>query len=107
MEGPGLFRTTIRALSHQKTFTLAAILTVVIGIGPTTAVFGVVDRILFQGLPYSDSGNLVTVGMVSPSLPYDFIFGADFLRIRENHTLFESTTSWKGMVDCDLSITAP
>ena len=52
-------RFTIRTLRHNPGFALAAILTLAIGIGGTTAVFSAVDAVLLQPLPYLQPGQLV------------------------------------------------
>jgi hypothetical protein len=44
-------RYVIRTLSKNCSITFAAILTLAIGIGASTAVFSVVDLILFRPLP--------------------------------------------------------
>jgi hypothetical protein len=48
-----------RGLRHSPAFAFATILTFAIGMGATTAVFSVVDRILFGSLPYRDASQLV------------------------------------------------
>src|SRR6266478_9460760 len=45
-------RFALRGLRNRPGFALVAILTLALGIGSTTAVFSVVDRILFRSLPY-------------------------------------------------------
>jgi len=57
-------------------FAVTAILTLAIGIGTTTAVFSVVDRILFRSLPYANSDRLVSVGLVAPIEPQEFMLGS-------------------------------
>ena len=49
----------VRSLARSRSFTIAAILTLSIGIGATTAVYSVVDTILLQPLPFPDSDRLV------------------------------------------------
>ena len=49
----------VRSLSKSRGFTAAAILTLSVGIGATTAIYSVVDTILLQPLPYPDSDRLV------------------------------------------------
>ena len=51
----------IRSLARSPGFTAAAILTLAIGIGATTAIYSVVSTILLQPLPYPDADRLFTV----------------------------------------------
>ena len=50
-----------RALARNPGFTAAAVLTLALGIGATTAILGVVDAVLLRPLPYADAARLVTV----------------------------------------------
>jgi len=70
----------------------------------TTSVFSVVDRILFRSLPFADSDRLVLLGIQAPVLPYDFFFGAGYLRLKQYPPAsLETVTSWTGTNDCDLT----
>jgi putative ABC transport system permease protein len=51
-----------RILRRAPGFTLAAVLTLGIGIGANTAIFTVFDAVLLRPLPFSDPDRLVTVG---------------------------------------------
>jgi len=59
----------LRGLRRNLVFTGAAVLTLALGIGATTAVFSVIDRILFRSLPYAHDDRLVSVGLVAPIMP--------------------------------------
>src|SRR6185312_5954707 len=51
-----------RAVARLRAFAAAAIACLVLGIGVNTAIFSVVDAVLFRPLPFRDPGRLVMVG---------------------------------------------
>src|SRR5688572_12076231 len=61
-------RHAVRALARSPGFTLAAALTLAIGIGATTTVFSLVNAILLEPLPYRYADRLVAVGHTAPGL---------------------------------------
>jgi predicted permease len=87
---------------------LAAVVAIALGIGAGTAVFSVVDRILFRSLPYPRADRLVSLGMVAPIVPQEFLLSYDYLDWRDNQTPFEAMGAWvDGLRDCDLNDTRP
>lgn len=54
-------RFTCRILSKSPGFTVAAVLTLALGIGACTAIFSAVDPILFQPLPYPHANRILTI----------------------------------------------
>ena len=52
-------RYAIRRLGAAPTFTAAAVITLALGIGVTTAIFSVVDTVLLESLPYSQPERIV------------------------------------------------
>jgi hypothetical protein len=50
-----------RAVVRRPGFTLAVVLTLGLGIGANTAVFGLIDSVILSPLPYEDSGELYSV----------------------------------------------
>jgi putative ABC transport system permease protein len=54
-------RHTLRLMWHDKAATAAALLTLALGIGATTALFSVVHGVLLQPLPYPSADRLVTI----------------------------------------------
>ena len=52
-------RYAMRSLLRTPAFTVAAVLTLAIGIGAATAIYSVVDTILLQPLPFAGGDRLV------------------------------------------------
>ena len=61
-----------RELLKNRWFTLVTVFTLALGIGPNTAIFGVVNRLLLNPLPYPDSERLVYIGMTAENGPDGF-----------------------------------
>ncbi len=57
----GDLRHALRTLPRRPTFTFAAVLTLALGIGATTAIFSVVYSVLIKPLPYPNSDELVRI----------------------------------------------
>ena len=86
------FKFACRQLLKTPGFTAVAVLTLALGIGTSTAMFSVVNGILFKPLPYRKADRLVTVlhkdsGPVAP---------ADFLDWREQNQSFELMAAAEG-----------
>src|SRR6185436_13922765 len=54
-------RHAARRLVHARGFTIAAILTLTLGVGATTTVFTVVNAVLLRPLPYAGADRLVSL----------------------------------------------
>lgn len=97
-------RFALRGLKNRPGFAIVAILTLALGIGSTTAVFSVVDRILFRSLPYPHDDRLVSFGDKAPFEASEFVLGPDYVDWKKAQTPFESVTSFiPGGADCDLT----
>jgi predicted permease len=58
----GNFRYALRQFRMSPVFTVAAILTLALGIGGTTAIFTLIHAVMLRSLPVSDPGRLYRVG---------------------------------------------
>ena len=97
-------RFALRGLRNRPGFALVAILTLSLGIGSTTAVFSVVDRILFRSLPYPHDEELVSFGDKAPFEANESVLGPDYVDWKKGQTPFLSVTSFvPGGTDCDLT----
>ncbi len=94
-------RYAVRGFRRAPLFTLAALVAVALGVGLNTAVFSVVDRILFRSLPYPQDDRLVSFGMTAPIAPQEFTMGYDYLDWHDAETPFQSLGAWLGESDCD------
>ncbi len=101
-------RYAARGFARQPLFTLTAVFAAALGIGSTTAVFSVVDRILFRSLPYAQDDRLVSLGMMAPLDTNEFLFADAYFDWRKHQTPFTSITSFTaGVADCDLTESNP
>jgi predicted permease len=81
----------LRGFARTPGFTLAAVLSVAIGVGANTAIFSVASALLLRPLPYEDAGRLVIVWNRSPGLGIaeDWFSTAQYFDIRNGHGGFE------------------
>lgn len=83
----------LRGFRKHPAFTFIVVLTLAIGIGATTAVFSVVDPLLFRSLPYAHANRLVSFGFVGPVEPNEFMLGKEYVQWHKLFTPFESVTT--------------
>jgi putative ABC transport system permease protein len=100
-------RYALRGFRRSPAFALTVIATLALGIGATTAVFSVVDRILFRSLPYAHDDRLVSVGLVQSLAPQEFMLGGFFYEWRDNQKPFASLTFERGVNECNLTEANP
>jgi putative ABC transport system permease protein len=96
-------RYALRGFRRNPVFALTVIATLALGIGATTAVFSVVDRILFRSLPYAHDDRLVSVGLVQSLARQEFTLGGFYYEWRDNQKPFASLTFERGVDDCNLT----
>jgi len=84
-------RYAIRSFRASPGFTLAAVLSLAIGIGANTALFSVASALLLTPLGYSDAERLAIVWNRSPGLliEEDWFSTAQYFDIKNGHTGFE------------------
>ena len=96
-------RYAFRGFHRNPVFAISILLTLALGIGTTTAVFSVVDRVLFRPLPYADAGRLVSVGLVQSLEHQEFLMGRSFVEWRDSQKPFTAIAGQStGVHNCDL-----
>lgn len=86
----------VRRLLREPGFTIAAVLTLAIGIGANTSVFAVVEAVLLRPLPYLQAENLVIVRHrdTRTLLTKDFIPMADYVDMQRDQRSFQSFSTF-------------
>ncbi|HEX5437310.1 MAG TPA: ABC transporter permease, partial [Gemmatimonadaceae bacterium] len=94
------FRHAVRSLCRSPGFTLAAVLTLALGIGACTTIFGAVDAVLLHSLPFHDLDRLMAISAVSERCPdCDNTAPGQYLALRDRTRAFGSLAAygtWSG-----------
>ena len=83
----------IRSLARSPGFTLIVVLTLALGIGATTAIFTMLDRVVLHALPFADSDRLVWLDSPTPGVKPDSRWGlsvAGFFDFKQNARTLEN-----------------
>jgi putative ABC transport system permease protein len=89
-------RYAVRTLVERPGFTVVAALTIALGVGGTTAMFGIVDAVLLRSLPYADPDRLVMVWTRTPGVPQAAASWPEFVDWREQNHSFADMAVWRG-----------
>ena len=87
-------RYAARVFARQPAFASAAVLTLALGIGATTAIFSVVYGVLLRPLPFQDPERLVSLAHVAPHGAGANHGPGTYLTYRENQQVFEALGAW-------------
>ena len=87
-------RAGMRSLLKRPGFTAIAVLTLALGIGANTAVFGMVRAVLLRPLPYAGAEQLVEIWETVPGRDQRGVAPANYLDWRERSDAFENITAF-------------
>jgi len=71
------FRYALRSLLKSPGFTVAAVVTLALGIGANSAIFSVVNAVLIRPLPYPEGDQIALIFTTAPGDPRDFVSQPD------------------------------
>ena len=87
-------RTALRSLLRTPAFTLAAVLTIAMGIGVNMAVFTVIHQVLLDPLPFRAPERLVHLGQTHPDFPAMQVTAPDFADWQRQTRSFEGLAAY-------------
>jgi hypothetical protein len=92
----GDLRYAARRLAKNRSFAVVSILTLGLGIGASTAIFTIVERVLLQPLQYPQSGQLVSLMHTAPGINIKQLGLAASLyyTYREENRVFQDVSIW-------------
>src|SRR5579883_2827077 len=90
------FRYAARRLRGKPGFALASVLTLALGIGAATAIFSVIESVLWKPLPYPRSEQLVALRHTAPGIHTDNlnISAALYFTYSEENRAFQDVAMW-------------
>src|SRR5215204_1929055 len=91
-----LIRHAFRQLVREPAFTVAALLTLALGVGANVAVFAVVEAVLLRPLPYPDADRLVILNHRDKrtGITKEFIAIGDYVDLVSRQGAFESLAAY-------------
>jgi putative ABC transport system permease protein len=84
----------LRQLRKSRAFSLAAVLTLALGIGTTAAMFSVVDAIVLRPLPYNNVDRIVDVKTHSASTFWQVCSWPGYLEMRRENATFQDLAGY-------------
>ena len=92
-------RFALRGLARRPAFTFAAVLTLALGIGATTAIFSVVYSVLIKPLPYPHADELVRIQYKATGIPNGGLAGSEpsmFFTYGDESRTLAALGMWQG-----------
>lgn len=81
-------------LMRRPSFTAAAVISLGLGMGATTAIFSAVYSLLIRPLAYANAQRLVWISNFWPKIHMDTVLSPDFVAARSETRLFEQLSAY-------------
>jgi putative ABC transport system permease protein len=98
-------RFALRILAKSPGFTAVAIAALALGIGANSAIFSVVNAVLFHPLPYKDPARVMWVANYLPSQNHTIAFDADYFAWRRASHAFQDMAAFQSFGTATLTRT--
>jgi putative ABC transport system permease protein len=86
-------RYAARVFRQSPWFSVAAVMSLALGIGASTAVFSIADTVFLRPLPYRDPGRLMWVAIRFPGNGTEFVPSPDFVAWRRDNRTFQELSA--------------
>jgi predicted permease len=93
----------VRNMLRTPGFALVTVLTLALGIGANTAIFSVVDAVLFRALPYRDAGKLVWATNFASEQKQTLVFADEYAGWRTQNHVFENIAAYSPAAEYTLT----
>jgi putative ABC transport system permease protein len=93
----------VRNMLRTPGFTAVTILTLALGIGANTAIFSVVNAVLFRALPYRDAGRLVWATNFVPGQAQNLVFADEYAGYKTQNHMFENIAAYSAAAEYTLT----
>jgi len=93
----------VRNMLRTPGFTAVTILTLALGIGANTAIFSVVDAVLFRALPYREAGRLIWATNFVPAQRQNLVFADEYAGWRTQNYVFENIAAYSAGAEYTLT----
>jgi hypothetical protein len=82
-------RYAARSLRSNQAFTVAAVMSLAVGVGSSTAVFSIADTVFLRPLPYAQPDRLLWVANRFPNMGTEFLASPDYVAWRRANRVFQ------------------
>jgi putative ABC transport system permease protein len=96
-------RYSLRVIAKNPSLTAVAVIALALGIGANTAIFSVVDAVLFRALPYRDPGTLAWATNYLPEQKQSLVFPDIYGAWRKQNHSFQSIAAYSPNADFTLT----
>lgn len=94
---------SLRIIAKNPSFIAVAVIALALGIGANTAIFSVVDAVLFRGLPYRDADRLVWATNYAAQQRQNLVFADEYAGWRTQNHVFENIAAYSAAAEYTLT----